>query len=100
MNARWFMVVVGIVLMWHIPRHSSAETPRILQGVGFDQRLDEQIPLDLTFIDDAGRNVRLGDYFGGKPVILALVYYHCPRRCTLVLNALVQGRLEMPSLAG
>src|SRR3989442_633200 len=43
MNARWFMVVVCIVLMWQIARHSSAETPRILQGVGFDQRLDDQI---------------------------------------------------------
>src|SRR2546423_13849368 len=100
MNARRFMAIVCIVLMWLVPTPSSAETPRILQGVGFDQRLDEQIPLNLTFIDDAGRNVRLGDYFGGKPVILALVYYQCPRLCTLVLNGLVQGMLEMPFTAG
>src|SRR5438309_4219949 len=78
----------------------AAETPKVLQGVGFDQRLDEQIPLDLTFTDDAGRAVRLGDYFGEKPVILTLVYYQCPRLCTLVLNGLVQGMLEMPFTAG
>jgi len=78
----------------------NAETPRILQGVGFDQRLNEQVPLDLTFTDDTGHSVKLGDYFGDKPVILALVYYQCPRLCTLVLNGLVQGMLEMPFTAG
>ncbi|HEV2665363.1 MAG TPA: SCO family protein, partial [Blastocatellia bacterium] len=46
--------------------------------IGFDQRLDEQVPLDLAFRDEGGKTVRLGDYFNRKPVILALVYYQCP----------------------
>jgi protein SCO1/2 len=68
--------------------------------VGFDQRLDAQVPLDLMFRDEAGRSVRLGDYFDGKPVILVLAYYRCPMLCTEVLNGLVRAMLEMPLSAG
>jgi protein SCO1/2 len=82
------------------PRALLAEIPQVLQGIGFDQRLNEQIPLDLSFKDEQGRDVRLRDYFRDKPVILTLVYYQCPRLCTLVLNGLVQGMLEMKFSAG
>ncbi len=71
-----------------------------MQNVGFDQRLDAQVPLDLTFKDEAGTDVRLGDYFNNKPVILVLAYYRCPMLCTLVLNGLVQGMLDMNFNAG
>lgn len=57
--------------------------------VHFDQRLDEQIPLDLEFRNEQGQTVRLRDYFGQKPVILSLVYYECPMLCTQVLNGQV-----------
>jgi len=77
-----------------------AEVPRALQGVGFDQRLDQQVPLDIKFNDESGKAVQLGDYFGEKPVVLVLVQYQCPRLCTLVLNGLVQGMLEMKLDAG
>ena len=63
--------------------------PGILNRVGIDQRIGEQLPLDLVFADEAGRQVRLGDYFGKRPVILALVYCECPMLCTQVLNGLV-----------
>jgi protein SCO1/2 len=74
--------------------------PPLLREVGFDQRLDEQVPLDLVFRDEAGGSVKLGDYFHGKPVILVLAYYRCPMLCTLVLNGLAQGMLDMPFDAG
>jgi protein SCO1/2 len=63
--------------------------PGILGRIGIDQRIGEQVPLDLPFTDENGREVRLGDYFGERPVILALVYYECPMLCTQVLNGLV-----------
>lgn len=78
----------------------AADTPAELAGVGFDQRLNEQVPLDLEFVDEAGKPVKLGDYFHSKPVILVLAYYQCPRLCTMVLNGLVQGLLEIPYTAG
>lgn len=62
--------------------------PGALKGVGIDQRLDWQMPLALTFRDEAGRDVALSSFFHGKPVILALVYYRCPMLCTQILNGL------------
>jgi protein SCO1/2 len=63
--------------------------PEALVDIELRQRLDEQVPLELPFRDEAGREVNLGEYFGAKPVILALVYYDCPMLCTLVLNGLL-----------
>jgi protein SCO1 len=70
--------------------------PPALEGVGIDQRLNEQIPLDLNFRDESGRTVKLGEYFGSKPVVLALVYYECPMLCTEILNGMV-GALKAVS---
>jgi protein SCO1/2 len=65
--------------------------PPFLRDLGFDQRLGESLPLDARLRDEAGREVRLGDYFGRKPVVLSLVYYECPMLCTLSLNGLVSA---------
>jgi protein SCO1/2 len=60
-----------------------------LDGVGIDQtKLNNQIPIDLTFVDEAGKDVTLGQYFGKRPVVLALVYFNCPMLCSLVQSAL------------
>lgn len=70
---------------------SAAEQQKLpgpLSEVGYDQRLGETVPLDLEFRDETGRAVALGDFFGERPVILALVYYECPMLCTMVLNGL------------
>jgi protein SCO1/2 len=66
----------------------AASLPMMVQGVGIDQNLNAQIPLELTFKDENGQVVRLGQYFRGKPVVLALVYYECPGLCDLILNGL------------
>jgi protein SCO1/2 len=65
------------------------EMPGPLRQVGYDQRLGEQVPLDLPFRDEAGRAVRLGQYFApqsNRPVILVLAYYRCPMLCDLVIQ--------------
>jgi protein SCO1 len=62
--------------------------PPGLKNVGIEQHLDEQIPADLVFRDETGAAVRLGDYFGRKPMILNLVYYQCPMLCGEVLAGL------------
>ena len=68
--------------------------PTILSKVGIAQRLNEQLPLGLTFTDDAGKQVQLGSYLGKRPAILALVYYQCPMLCSEELNGLT-GALQM-----
>jgi protein SCO1 len=65
--------------------------PAALRGVGIEQRLDQQVPLDLVFRDEEGREVRLAEYFGERPVVLALVYYRCPMLCNLLLEGLVRS---------
>src|SRR5436309_3573322 len=67
----------------------STKKPRILEQVGVDQRIGHQVPPDLRFRDETGRDVRIGDYFGRRPVVLALAYYNCPMLCTQVLNGIV-----------
>lgn len=64
--------------------------PNLFEEVGIDQKLDEQIPLELTFRNEQGETVRLGQYFGEKPVIVSLVYYSCPMLCTQILNGMVE----------
>jgi|GEM_PF-6389175 len=69
----------------------SNKLPELLTEIGLDQKLDTQLPLDLGFKDETGRDVRLGDFFGKRPVILTLVYYECPMLCTQVLNGLTSA---------
>jgi protein SCO1 len=73
------------------------ERPRV---AALEQRLNQQVPADLSFRDDTGKAVRLGDYFGERPVFLVLAYYKCPRLCTLVLNGLLDTLKALPYDAG
>jgi protein SCO1/2 len=73
------------------PAPAAGETPRVLSDVGFDQRLGETVPLDAVFRDETGRAVKLGDYFGQRPVVLSLAYYECPMLCTVTLSGLASA---------
>jgi protein SCO1/2 len=74
--------------------------PPDLRDVSLEQRLNQQVPLNLAFRDDSGRQVALSSYFGQKPVILALVYYQCPMLCTQILNGLVMSLRGMSLESG
>jgi protein SCO1 len=77
------------------PGEPTKARPGLLSKIHIDQKLNTEIPLDLPFTDETGRQVRLRDYFGKRPVILALVYYECPMLCTQVLNGLVTALTVM-----
>jgi protein SCO1/2 len=68
--------------------------PPYLQNVGIEQHLNGQVPADLAFVDETGRAVKLGDYFGSKPLILNLVYYNCTMLCGEALAGLT-GAMKM-----
>jgi len=76
---------------------ASNPLPGDLGKVGFDQHLGQQLPLDTIWLDESGRTVKLGDYFGQKPVLLAFLYHRCPMLCTLVQNSLA-GALKAVEL--
>ncbi len=72
----------------------------LLRNVGIDQKLGDRIPLNLKFRDESGHEVRLGNYFGKRPVILTLVYFECPSLCTMVLNDLTKTLNAMSTTVG
>jgi len=74
--------------------------PSPFQRIGFDQRVGQQVPADLVFRDETGRTVRLGDYFGKRPVVLSLVYYGCPMLCPLTLEGLTRSLKRLSFDAG
>jgi protein SCO1 len=67
---------------------ASSALPQALREIGFDQNIDQRLPLDTMFRNEAGAAVRLGDYFGKRPVVLVFAYYDCPMLCTMVINGL------------
>ena len=84
-------------LLWAQP---AGVRPPMLRDVGIDQLLNNQVPLDLQFTDESGRNVTLKEYFTGKPVLLTLVYYDCPQLCNQVLNGATGALKTLPMTPG
>ena len=82
------------------------EPPRLqtlaasVRDIGIDQKLNQSVPLDLAFRDETGKAVKLGDYFGQKPVLLTLVYYSCPMLCNEVLRGVTGSLKALPFTAG
>jgi protein SCO1 len=73
------------------------QLPQVLQKVGVSQHLNQELPLDAAFVDDTGKAVKLGDYFGKRPAIISLVYYNCPMLCSEEMDGLTSA-LEMVKL--
>ena len=79
------------------PGTPSSTLPKPLREIGFDQNIDQHVPLDIPFTDESGRRVQLGDYFGKRPVVMLFAYYECPMLCTQVVNG-VASALNVISL--
>lgn len=97
---RILMVSLAAAILTAVSVQADSNLPPSLRAVGFDQRLNQQVPLDATFRDESGREARLGDYFSNKPVILVLIQYRCPMLCGEILNGLVRAMLDMRLSAG
>jgi protein SCO1 len=73
------------------------QLPQVLQKVAVTQHLNQQLPLDASFVDESGKSIRLGDYLGKRPALLSLVYYSCPMLCSEELDG-ISSALEMVKL--
>lgn len=82
--------------------HNEAQTAeqRTLNKVGFDQKLDGQLPLAVSFKDETGRKVQLREYFGSKPVVILPIYYRCSMLCPLGVDKLLESLKKMKFTAG
>jgi len=76
--------------------HTAKET--FLEEIGFDQRLGEQVPVDLAFVDDESRPVRIGALLKDRPAILVMLYYKCTMLCPLMLDGVVRALKPITSL--
>jgi protein SCO1/2 len=93
------LLAAGMLRAQAVPGNTgpaASAMPAALQDVGFSPPLNGPMPLDLFFRDETGRSVRLREYFGQKPVVLAFVYYRCPMLCDQVEQGVV-GVLRMLS---
>jgi protein SCO1 len=100
---RFFLVILvaaSLLAGAYAQMPNAASIPEPLREVGIDQKLDDQIPLDLSFSDEMGREVKLSQYFGQHPVILVFAYYECPMLCTLVLNGVLRALRVLQFTAG
>ncbi len=79
---------------------AASMAPPQLKEVTFKQQLNKRLPLDTEFKDENGRVVRLGDFFGPRPVVLAFVYYQCPMLCTQVMNGISSAIKVLPFAPG
>lgn len=94
------VAIPSVLRAQFITSENIGEHPNLLKQVRFDQQLNHSIPLNLTFTDEHGKAVELGQYFGSKPVILTLNYYTCPMLCTQVLNGLDRALENIPPSIG
>jgi len=92
-------VILFIMLVSHYPAYAQSSTD-ILDQVGFVQKLNAQIPLDLTFRNAADQPVQIGDYFGAWPVILVIGYFNCPNLCDMVRQGLLDSLRTLSFNAG
>src|SRR5437763_783835 len=92
-----FLCGLGCAICSIIAARASAQplSDSALAQISFEQKLNSQLSLDLVFCDETGARVRLGDYFGRKPIILVPGYYECPMLCTLVINGMVQSLQDL-----
>lgn len=82
---------IGLIL-FSVSQKSYSQTEPVpeLEGIGIEQKLESEIPLDLVFVDETGKPVQLRQLFGDRPVLLTLVYYECPMLCTMILNGVLK----------
>jgi len=93
---RLLPLVFVVLRIASAPARAQSGLPPVLADVRIDQRLGEAVPLDLAFKDERGEDVRLGRYFGAKPVLLMLVYYQCPMLCTEILSGTLRALRVLP----
>ncbi len=93
-------LVLLVILATATPGRSQDLPPDPLAKVAFNQRLNQQVPLDLPFHDSDGQTVQIGDFLGARPAILTLGYYNCPNLCDAVRQGLLQTMENLPFTVG
>jgi protein SCO1/2 len=95
------ILLLGILVLTAVPAFADGTPPdEMLNAARFDQKLNTQVPPDLHFRDEVGRDVALGSYFGTRPTVLIMAYYNCPNLCPLTIDNLVGNLRKIAFDAG
>jgi protein SCO1/2 len=89
------LALVALALAVAGPARAEGSAPILDGEVDIVEQLGEEVPRALSFVDSEGRAVRFGDYFVGRPVVLALVYHRCVGLCSLLLGGLTHAMLAL-----
>jgi len=84
-------LLTAVPVLAHTGNEPYTKDEAFLKEIAFDQKLGAQLPLDLPFTDETGKAVRLGEYFGQKPVLMLITYFNCTMLCPLLLDGLVRA---------
>lgn len=84
--------LVSLLMAAASPSFAQAKsfTPQNRFGLKFEQKIGTKLPLDAKFLDENGKAVTLGDFFGQRPVVLTFVFYACKGTCLLVRDGVVK----------
>lgn len=100
-------LVLALFLLWGDGLTSEARaqranrTPEQLENVGVEQKPGATVPTDLSFTNEQGETVRLGQYFDGStPVMLTLNYHRCPQLCRIQLRKFAEALSGLSWTAG
>jgi len=95
-----FILSIFVLVGFSSLSSRAADVPADLQGLEIEQKLNTQVPTDLSFVDEAGKTVKLSDFLTKRPAILVLAYYNCPHLCTRVLSGVGEAVSKMNLKAG
>jgi protein SCO1/2 len=89
------MMLLCVTLIFPVRGSEIPLTPEAMKQLGFEQRLNSKVSLDLQFEDESGQTIELRQCLDSGPAILTLGYYQCPMLCNLVLNGVVESLQEI-----
>lgn len=100
MKGKLISILMGVLLSHMSKVMGHGVSKEQLGRVSFEQHLNSRVPLNALFRDESGSEVRLGSFFGERPVVLVLAYYQCPNLCTVVINGVLESVRNLRQDAG
>jgi protein SCO1 len=91
-----FLVYVLLPFVMLFTRGFAASPSELTRGIVYEEHLGQKVSPGLTFVDDRGSAVKLGEYFRVRPVVVEMGYFRCPTLCGVSLNEITQTIEDFP----
>jgi protein SCO1 len=91
-----FLLILPVIIL---SGYAFGQQEEISHEIGIVEKTGDRVPVDLTFHDESGAAVKLGDLIT-KPTILIPVYFSCDHYCPQILGALATALADLKPLPG